>query len=38
LISFFLLLALGLPALAQETSSDAARLAAAQKAFDSGKW
>src|SRR5580704_6452883 len=34
----FLLLALGLPAAAQQNSLDAARLAAAQKAFDSGQW
>ena len=38
LIVFFLLLALCLPLHAQQTSSDTARLAAAQKAFDSGKW
>jgi tetratricopeptide (TPR) repeat protein len=34
----FLLLALGWPALGQQASPDAARLDAAQKAFDSGRW
>jgi tetratricopeptide (TPR) repeat protein len=34
----FLLLTLGLPAAAQQDSLDSARLAAAQKAFDSGQW
>jgi tetratricopeptide (TPR) repeat protein len=37
---FFLMAAffLGIPAIAQENSSDQARLAAAQKAFDAGHW
>jgi len=34
----FLLIALGSPASAQQTPSDASRLAAAQKAFDSEQW
>jgi tetratricopeptide (TPR) repeat protein len=34
----FLLIALGSPAFAQQTPSDASRLAAAQKAFDSEQW
>ena len=38
LIVFFLGLALGWPALGQQNSPDAARLNAAQKAFDSGRW
>jgi tetratricopeptide (TPR) repeat protein len=38
LILLFLLLALASPAFAQQLSSDDARLAAAQKAFDSGQW
>jgi len=39
LIALVFLLALGFPALAQQRdTSDAARLAAAQKAFDSGQW
>ena len=38
LILLFLSLALGSRALAQQTSSDAARLSAAQKALDSGRW
>jgi hypothetical protein len=38
LILLFLLLALASPAFAQQITSDAARLAAAQKAFDSGQW
>ena len=38
LILLSLLLALGSPAFAQETPSDASRLAAAQKAFDSEQW
>jgi tetratricopeptide (TPR) repeat protein len=38
LIVFFLGLALGSPALGQQNSPDAARLNAAQKAFDSGRW
>ena len=38
LILLLLLLALGSPAFAQQTPSDASRLAAAQKAFDSEQW
>jgi len=38
LIFLFLLLGLGSPASAQQTPSDASRLAAAQKAFDSEQW
>ena len=38
LILLFLLLAFGSPAFAQQALSEAARLAAAQKAFDSGQW
>lgn len=39
LIALFFLLALGFPAFAQQQeTSDTARLAAAQKAFDSGQW
>jgi tetratricopeptide (TPR) repeat protein len=38
LILLCLLLALGSPALGRQTPSDAVRLAAAQKAFDSGQW
>ena len=38
LIFLFLLLGLGSPASAQQTPSDALRLAAAQKAFDSEQW
>ena len=38
LILLFLLLALGSPAFAQQAPSDASRLAAAQKAFDSSQW
>jgi tetratricopeptide (TPR) repeat protein len=38
LIFLLLALALGWPALGQQASPDAARLDAAQKAFDSGRW
>lgn len=38
LILLLVLLALGSPAFAQQTPSDASRLAAAQKAFDSERW
>jgi tetratricopeptide (TPR) repeat protein len=38
LILLLLLLALGSPASAQQIPSDTSRLAAAQKAFDSGQW
>ncbi|HXN50650.1 MAG TPA: hypothetical protein VN943_01845 [Candidatus Acidoferrum sp.] len=38
LILLFLLLVIRSPAFAQQTPSDAARLAEAQKAFDSGQW
>jgi tetratricopeptide (TPR) repeat protein len=38
ILAFLLLLALCAPAFAQQVSSDAERLAAAQKAFDSGRW
>ena len=38
LILLLLSLALGSPAFAEQTPSDAARLAAAQKAFDSEQW
>jgi tetratricopeptide (TPR) repeat protein len=38
LILLFLLLAIPWPGFAQESSPDDARLAAAQKAFDSGQW
>jgi len=38
LILFFLALALGWPAVGRQNSPDAARLDAAQKAFDSGRW
>jgi len=38
LMLLFLLIALGSPASAQQTPSDASRLAAAQKAFDSEQW
>jgi tetratricopeptide (TPR) repeat protein len=38
ILFFFLMLALGSPGLAQQISSDASRLAAAQKSFDSGEW
>ena len=38
LILFFLGLALGWPAVGRQNSPDAARLDAAQKAFDSGRW
>jgi tetratricopeptide (TPR) repeat protein len=38
ILLFLLFLALRSPAVAQQASSDAARLADAQKAFDSGQW
>lgn len=38
LIVFFLWLALGWPALGQQNSPDAARLDAARKAYDTGRW
>jgi tetratricopeptide (TPR) repeat protein len=38
LIPLFLLLALGWPVFAQQAPADQERLAAAQKAFDSGQW
>ncbi|HET8921495.1 MAG TPA: hypothetical protein VFN26_00715 [Candidatus Acidoferrum sp.] len=38
ILFLFAVLLLGSPGLAQETFSDAARLAAAQEAFDAGRW